>query len=97
MVYDLIIVGGGPAGSAAGRVAGKRGLKTLFIEKAVFPRHKPCGGALSERAMSYLDFALPQHIQERDVFGARIHYGDHVIERHKKHRISTVTGGQKQI
>jgi len=90
MVYDLIIVGGGPAGSAAGRAAGKLGLKTLLIEKAVFPRYKPCGGALSERAMSFLDFAIPGYIQERDVFGARIHFGSRVIERHKGDRISTL-------
>jgi len=89
-VYDLIIVGGGPAGSAAGRVAGKQGLRTLLIEKAIFPRYKPCGGALSERAQSYLDFDLPEKVRERNVFGARIHYGGRVIERHKQYRISTL-------
>ena len=32
-MYDLIIVGGGPAGTSAGRAAGIAGLKTLLIEK----------------------------------------------------------------
>lgn len=33
MKYDLIIIGGGPAGYLAGERAGKNGLKTLLIEK----------------------------------------------------------------
>ena len=66
-MYDLIIGGGGPSGSAAGRAAGKLGLGTLLIEKEEFPRYKPCGGALSEHAISYLDFRIPDYIQERDM------------------------------
>ena len=89
-MYDLIIVGGGPSGSAAGRVAGKMGLGTLLLEKEIFPRYKPCGGAFSEQAMSYLDFDVPQSIIERDVFGARVHFRGQVIEKHKEYRISTI-------
>ena len=88
-MYDLIIIGGGPSGSAAGRVAGMMGLRTLLLEKEIFPRYKPCGGAFSEQAMSYLDFDIPQSIIERDVFGARVHFRDQVIEKHKDYRIST--------
>jgi geranylgeranyl reductase family protein len=89
-VYDLIIIGGGPSGSAAGRLAGKMGLETLLIEKEVFPRYKPCGGAFSEQAMSYLDFNVPQDIHERNIFGARVHFRGQVIEKHKEYRISTL-------
>jgi len=89
-MYDLIIIGGGPSGSAAGRVAGKLGLETLLLEKEIFPRYKPCGGAFSEQAISYLDFEVPQSIIEGDVFGARVHFRDQVIEKHKEYRISTI-------
>ncbi len=89
-MYDLIIVGGGPAGSSAGREAGKRGLKTLLIEKEQFPRYKLCGGALSELALSYLDFDLPDSIREREIFGVRLRYKDSVIERCKDTRIATM-------
>lgn len=87
-MYDLIIIGGGPSGSAAGRIAGKKGLKTLLIEKEIFPRYKPCGGALSEHAMSYLDFEIPESIIEREIFGARVHFQDQVVEQHKDYRIA---------
>ncbi|MBN2514740.1 MAG: geranylgeranyl reductase family protein [Deltaproteobacteria bacterium] len=89
-MYDLIIVGGGPAGSSAGRRAGIKGLHTLLIEKEVFPRYKACGGALSERALSYLDFPLPQSVREREIFGVRFRFKDSVIEGFHESRIATM-------
>ena len=52
--YDVAIVGGGPAGSASAYHAAKLGLKTILFEKHVYPRSKPCGGALSTRCLSLL-------------------------------------------
>ncbi|WP_281857187.1 geranylgeranyl reductase family protein [Litoreibacter halocynthiae] len=52
--YDLIIVGSGPAGSAAATSAVKAGLSVAVIDKATFPRDKLCGGLFtgrSEKAM----------------------------------------------
>lgn len=89
-MYDLIIAGAGPAGSSAAREAGKMGLDVLLLDKDRFPRYKPCGGGLSERALSYLDFSLPENICERSITGARICFGDRVIDRHKDYRL-TVT------
>lgn len=89
-MHDLIIVGGGPSGASSGRIAGKKGLKTLLIEKEIFPRYKACGGALSERAISYLDFEIPTYIREKDIFGARIQFKGSIIEKHKEYRIATM-------
>ncbi len=45
--WDLVIVGAGPAGAVAAlRMVGK-GYKVALIDKAVFPRDKICGDALS--------------------------------------------------
>lgn len=88
-MYDLIVVGAGPAGSATARRAGQMGLDTLVLEKEHFPRYKPCGGGLSERAISYLDFKLPGTVCEKDITGARILYGPRVLERHKPYRLAT--------
>jgi len=41
---DVLIVGGGVAGSVAAKFAAMGGLKTLFIEKKKTPRNKPCSG-----------------------------------------------------
>ena len=89
-MYDLIIIGGGPSGSAAGRIAGKKGLKTLLIEKEISPRYKPCGGCLSKHAMSYLDFEIPESMIERDIFGARVHFKSQIVEQHKDDRIAVL-------
>ena len=52
--YDLIIVGGGPAGASAALYAHRQGLKTLLIEKDKFPRDKICGDALSGKSVAIL-------------------------------------------
>ena len=36
-MFDLIVVGGGPAGSSAAGLAGKLGLETLLLEQEPFP------------------------------------------------------------
>ncbi|MCK9442745.1 MAG: geranylgeranyl reductase family protein [Methanothrix sp.] len=89
-MYDLIVVGAGPAGSAAARAAALQGLDTLILEKEHFPRYKPCGGALSSRAASLLDFTLPYEVCERTITGARVHFRDRVLERHKGYNLTTL-------
>ncbi len=45
-MYDVAIIGGGPAGAAAGVRAAGKGLKTLLVEKKHFPRAKVCSGLI---------------------------------------------------
>lgn len=52
---DVLIVGGGPGGCAAALRAATHGLRTVLVEKAVFPRDKVCGDALSGKVMRALD------------------------------------------
>ena len=53
--FDVIIVGGGPAGSAAACYAAKEGLKVLLLEKEEFPRDKVCGDAVGGKALKHLE------------------------------------------
>lgn len=69
---DIIVIGAGPAGATAARHAARMGLSTLLIDKDRFPRHKPCGGGVTMRAMRGLDFPLPERLLERRLMGARI-------------------------
>jgi geranylgeranyl reductase family protein len=52
MTYDLVVAGGGPAGSAAAWRAASAGAKVLVVDKAKFPRDKPCGDGLTPRAVA---------------------------------------------
>ncbi len=71
-IYDLIIVGGGPAGATAALYAKRYGLKTLLVDKARFPRDKICGDALSGKAVAVLrDLGLADKVS--DLPGAEVH------------------------
>jgi geranylgeranyl reductase family protein len=45
-VFDLVVVGAGPAGSSAALAAAQAGARTLIVDRAEFPRYKTCGGGL---------------------------------------------------
>src|SRR4051794_23155105 len=45
-LWDVVVVGAGPAGSSAARVAAENGASVLLVDKATFPRYKSCGGGL---------------------------------------------------
>ncbi|KQB87351.1 geranylgeranyl reductase family protein [Corynebacterium lowii] len=51
----LLIIGAGPAGSAAAIWAASRGFEVLLIDAASFPRDKTCGDGLTPRAIHHLD------------------------------------------
>ncbi len=51
---DVIVVGGGPAGSTAAYELARRGVDVLLIDKAVFPRRKCCGGGITLKTVRIL-------------------------------------------
>ena len=60
---DVIVVGAGPAGATAARALASSGARVRLIDRARFPRNKPCGGAISLRALArfpHLATALEQ-------------------------------------
>ncbi|MBI90128.1 MAG: hypothetical protein CMG60_08590 [Candidatus Marinimicrobia bacterium] len=66
-MYDLIIVGAGPAGATAALYAHRLGLKSLLLDKAVFPRDKTCGDALSGKTVKVLrELSLIKEVEELD-------------------------------
>ena len=56
--FDVVVVGGGPAGSTAAQEAAQRGHSVLLLDRA--GRTKPCGGAIPPRLMR--DFDIPESL-----------------------------------
>jgi geranylgeranyl reductase family protein len=74
--YDAIVVGAGPAGSVTAYRLARAGASVLLLDKARFPRDKPCGGGLTIRAVKELPFAVDpvvEHIVDR--LRLRLRYG----------------------
>ena len=49
--FDVLVVGAGPAGSATAIRLARGGAGVLLVDRARFPRDKPCGGGLTGRAL----------------------------------------------
>lgn len=63
---DALIVGLGPAGSATAAHLARQGYRVLAVDRARFPRHKPCSEYLSPEAVRLLDRLGVAAVLERD-------------------------------
>jgi geranylgeranyl reductase family protein len=61
-IWDVIVVGAGPAGATAARVAAESGCTTLLLERAAIPRYKTCGGGLIGASLAALPAGLPLNV-----------------------------------
>lgn len=52
--FDVVVVGAGPAGAAAALAARRAGASVLLLDKADFPRDKPCGDGVAPHALDVL-------------------------------------------
>jgi len=50
LTYDVIVVGAGPSGSITAKECAESGLKTLLLDKYIFPRQKICAGGITKAA-----------------------------------------------
>jgi geranylgeranyl reductase family protein len=83
--FDALVVGGGPAGSTTAYRLADAGASVLLVDKATFPRDKPCGGGLTTRALLACPVdPAPVVEEEVDVVELRFRYGDAVERRSPK-------------
>jgi geranylgeranyl reductase family protein len=89
--YDVIIAGAGPAGSTAGYLLSKAGLKVLIIDKSTFPRKKLCAGLITYKTVKLLERVFDETVDSLKEKGLinyesgcyEIFYRDKLISRRK--------------
>ena len=83
--YDALVVGGGPAGSTTAWRLADAGASVLLVDKARFPRDKPCGGGITMRAVRQCPVDPSPVVEEEvDVVELRFHYGSSVLRRARR-------------
>jgi geranylgeranyl reductase family protein len=78
---SVLVVGGGPAGSAAAYWLARDGHEVTLVEKKEYPREKTCGDGLTPRAVLQLqdmgfDFEVPEFHR---ISGLRSYAGDDLM------------------
>jgi geranylgeranyl reductase family protein len=74
--FDALVVGAGPAGSLTAHHLASAGASVLLVDKARFPRDKPCGGGVTTRAARLLPFSIDPVVEDVvDTFEFRLRYG----------------------
>ncbi|MEV5946372.1 geranylgeranyl reductase family protein [Streptomyces sp. NPDC051993] len=64
-VWDVVVVGAGPAGASAAYAAATAGRKVLLLEKAELPRYKTCGGGIIGPSRDALPPGFELPLQDR--------------------------------
>ena len=80
--FDVVVVGAGPAGSTAAYRLARAGARVALLERATFPRDKPCGGGLTGRALREVPVDVSpvvEHEVDRIELGLR--YGRRIVRR----------------
>ncbi len=65
-MYDVVIIGAGPAGSTAAKALAERGKRVLLVERFQTPRYKSCTGMVIKKSLDlierYFEEALPPSV-----------------------------------
>ena len=72
-IFDVIILGAGPAGATATIALGKSGVKVALLEKELFPRDKICGDAVSSVVKRILRQIDPELEKQLDQFEEKVY------------------------
>jgi len=78
---DVLIAGGGVAGSALAIMLGRRGVRVDLFERSTFPREKPCGEGLMPAGVAVLErLGLAEAVGGAPFYGVRYHVGESTLE-----------------
>jgi flavin-dependent dehydrogenase len=80
-MLDVVIAGGGIAGSTLAVLLGRRGLRVELFERSRFPREKPCGEGVMPAGVGVLRrLGVAEAVGGAPFYGVRYHFGARVAE-----------------
>ena len=80
-MVDVLIAGGGIAGSSLAILLGRQGLEVELFERGQFPKEKPCGEGLMPAGVAVLKrLGLADAVGGVPFYGVRYHFGQHTAE-----------------
>jgi len=82
---DVLVVGGGPAGSTCAWQLAQAGLDVLVMDKRTFPRDKVCAGWITPAVVASLELDLGDYV-----------HGDRVLQPIRGFRIGTIGGAEAE-
>ena len=79
-LYDVIVIGAGPAGCIAAYYLAKAGLNVLILEKFKLPRVKPCAGGLTFKARQAIPFDVSPKVSIEATGGILTYHGKQTLK-----------------
>jgi geranylgeranyl reductase family protein len=87
--FQVVVIGGGPAGSSAARTLAAAGIKVCLIDRSVFPRDKLCGGLLTLRSQKAFQTIFQKDwapVIQAGSKGARIYFKQKLLNAVTDHK-----------
>lgn len=92
-IFDVAVVGGGPAGSSCAAFCAGAGLRTLLLEREKFPREKVCGDCVNPAAWPVLErLGIANHV--RELPHARLQHVDFIAIGGRTVRVDLPAGAE---
>src|ERR1043166_4436393 len=95
-IFDVAIVGGGPAGSTCAAFCAQAGLKVIVLEREKFPREKVCGDCLNPSCWPILDRLEIAH-RVRALAHSKLDWVEFIAISGRTRRIQLATGDEGEI
>jgi geranylgeranyl reductase family protein len=78
-LWDVVVVGAGPAGSSAARVAAAAGASVLLLDRAEFPRYKTCAGGLIGASLANIPESVRATVEDETRTAVFTRRGSHPV------------------
>ncbi|GAB3647748.1 geranylgeranyl reductase family protein [Echinicola sediminis] len=89
-LFDVAVIGSGPAGASAAYNLAKQGIKTVLIEKEALPRYKTCGGGFVFRGRRKLPFDISP-VVEREFHQINLYFENEDIMLTTKREVPVIS------